>query len=123
MKRASPFDKLRVRPIFSNLMVSLSNHEVMRRRTPIHPGEHLAEALTDLGLSAAAFARQIAVPVNRVTGILNGKRAITADTALRLGHWFGSCADYWLNLQKIYELRLAERANGAQIAKLPRRAA
>jgi addiction module HigA family antidote len=92
-------------------------------RTPIHPGEHLAEALTDLGLSAAAFARQIAVPVNRVTGILNGKRAITADTALRLGHWFGSSADYWLNLQKIYELRLAERANGARIAKLPRRAA
>ncbi|MBL0932639.1 MAG: HigA family addiction module antidote protein [Alphaproteobacteria bacterium] len=92
-------------------------------RTPIHPGEHLAEALNDLGLSAAAFARQIAVPVNRVTGILNGKRAITADTALRLGHWFGSSADYWLNLQKIYELRLAERANGARIAKLPRRAA
>lgn len=92
-------------------------------RTPIHPGEHLAEALNDLGLSAAAFARQIAVPVNRVTGILNGKRAITADTALRLGHWFGSSADYWLNLQKIYELRLAERENGAKIAKLPRRAA
>ncbi|MCA0450391.1 MAG: HigA family addiction module antidote protein [Proteobacteria bacterium] len=92
-------------------------------RTPIHPGEHLAEALNDLGLSAAAFARQIAVPVNRVTGILNGKRAITADTALRLGHWFGSSADYWLNLQKIYELRLAERESGAKIAKLPRRAA
>lgn len=91
-------------------------------RTPIHPGEHLAEALDELGLSAAAFARQIAVPVNRVTGILNGKRAITADTALRLGHWFGSSAEYWLNLQKIYELRLAERAAGKRIARLPRRA-
>lgn len=90
-------------------------------RTPIHPGEHLSEALTDLGLPAAALARQIAVPVNRVTGILNGTRAITADTALRLGHWFGTSAEFWLNLQKLYELRMAERQSGARIAKLPRR--
>jgi antitoxin HigA-1 len=90
-------------------------------RPPIHPGEHLAEALTALGLSAAALARQIEVPVNRVTGILNGTRAVTADTALRLGHWFGSSAEFWLNLQKLYELRQAERESGARIAKLPRR--
>jgi len=83
-------------------------------RKPIHPGEHLAEELDGLGLSAAALARQIDVPVNRVTGILNGQRAITADTELRLGHWFGTSAEFWLNLQKLYELRLAENAVDVQ---------
>jgi antitoxin HigA-1 len=92
-------------------------------RTPIHPGEHLAEALQELGLSAAEFARQIAVPTNRITGILNGQRAVSADTALRLGHWFGTSAEFWLNLQKLYELRLAEQEKGVEIKKLPRRKA
>jgi antitoxin HigA-1 len=92
-------------------------------RTPIHPGEHLAEALQELGLSAAEFARQIAVPTNRITGILNGQRAVSADTALRLGHWFGTSAEFWLNLQKLYELRLAEQEKGAEIKKLPKRKA
>jgi len=78
-------------------------------RTPIHPGEHLAEELKELGISAAELARQIKVPVNRVTGIINGQRAITADTALRLGHWFSTSPEFWLNLQKLYELRLARR--------------
>jgi addiction module HigA family antidote len=92
-------------------------------RTPIHPGEHLAEALAETGLSAAEFARQIAVPTNRVTSILNGQRAISADTALRLGHWFGMSAEFWLNLQKLYELRLAEQEKGEEIRKLPKRQA
>lgn len=92
-------------------------------RDPIHPGEHLAEALNELGMSAAEFARQIKVPTNRITGILNEERAITADTALRLGHWFGMSADFWLNLQKLYELRLAEREKGAEIRRLPKRKA
>jgi addiction module HigA family antidote len=92
-------------------------------RTPIHPGEHLAEALNEIGMSAAEFARQIAVPTNRITGILNGQRAISADTALRLGHWFGTSAEMWLNLQKLYELRLAENEKGAEIRKLPKRQA
>jgi antitoxin HigA-1 len=92
-------------------------------RTPIHPGEHLAEALSELGLSAAELARQLDVPTNRITGILNGTRAVTADTALRLGHWFGTSADFWLNLQKLYELRLAESEVGAEIRKLPKRRA
>ncbi len=91
-------------------------------RTPIHPGEHLAEELSELGMSAAAFAREIHVPTNRITAILNGRRAVTADTALRLAHWFGTSAEFWLDLQKLYELRLAEQAAGAEIAKLPRRA-
>jgi addiction module HigA family antidote len=89
-------------------------------RTPIHPGEHLAQEFTHLGISAAELARQIEVPTNRVTGIINGQRAISADTALRLGHWFGTSAEFWLNLQKLYELRTAERDLGSTIARLPR---
>ena len=92
-------------------------------RTPIHPGEHLAEALSELGISAAQLARELSVPTNRITGVLNGKRAVTADTALRLGHWFGTSAEFWLNLQKLYELRLAENEKGAEIRKLPKRKA
>ena len=90
-------------------------------RTPIHPGAHLAEELAELGLSAAALARQIKVPVNRLTQIMKGQRAITADTALRLGHWFGTGATIWLNLQMLYELRLAENSSGNIIKRLPRR--
>jgi antitoxin HigA-1 len=88
-------------------------------RTPIHPGETLREDLQALGMSAAELARQINVPVNRVTEIMNGQRAITGDTALRLAHFFGTSAEFWLNLQKLYELRLAERKAGAKIARLP----
>jgi addiction module HigA family antidote len=91
-------------------------------RTPIHPGEHLAEELRELGLSAAELSRQIDVPVNRITGIIHGQRGITADTALRLGHWFGTSPQFWMNLQQNYELRLAESQIGAKIAVLPRRA-
>jgi antitoxin HigA-1 len=92
-------------------------------RTPIHPGEVLGEELALLNMSAAEFARQIKVPTNRITGILTGRRAITADTALRLGHWFGMSAQFWLNLQTLYELRLAENENGAEIKRLPKRKA
>ena len=90
--------------------------------TPIHPGEHLAEELRELGFSAAELARQIAVPINRITGIINGQRGVTADTALRLAHWFGTSPQFWMNLQQMYELRVAERDVGAQIATRPRRA-
>jgi antitoxin HigA-1 len=89
-------------------------------RTPIHPGEHLAEELKELDISAAELARQIDVPVNRVTGIINGQRSITADTALRLGHWFGISPEFWLNLQKLYELRMARQEIGERVKKLPR---
>lgn len=90
-------------------------------RTPLHPGEHLAEELRELGISAAELARQLDVPVNRITSILNGQRAVTADTALRLGHWFGTSPEFWLNLQKLYELRLAQNRIGEKIDRLPRR--
>jgi len=91
-------------------------------RNPIHPGEHLAEELREVGITAAELSRQIDVPVNRITGIINGQRGITADTALRLGHWFGTTPQFWMNLQQLYELRLAESEVGAKIAALPRRA-
>jgi len=70
-------------------------------------------------MSAAELARQLQVPTNRVTEILNGQRAISADTALRLAHFFGTSPQFWLNLQTLYELRLAERKNGRAIKKLP----
>lgn len=87
---------------------------------PIHPGEHLAQELRELGITAAELSRQIDVPVNRITSIINGQRGITADTALRLGHWFGTSPQFWMNLQQQYELRLAEKEVGAQVASLPR---
>ena len=85
----------------------------------IHPGEHLAEELEVLDMSAAELARKIDVPTNRVTQILNGTRAITGDTALRLAHFFGTSAQFWLNLQSLYDLRLAQQKVGQSIKALP----
>jgi addiction module HigA family antidote len=87
--------------------------------TAIHPGEHLAEELEALDMSAAELARRIDVPTNRVTQILNGTRAITGDTALRLAHFFGTSAQFWLNLQSPYDLRLAQKKAGKSIKALP----
>ena len=86
----------------------------------IHPGEHLAEELSELGMSAAELARKLDVPTNRITGILNGQRAVTGDTALRLAHYFGTSAEFWLNLQSLYELRIAQKKLGKSIKSLPR---
>jgi addiction module HigA family antidote len=88
--------------------------------TAIHPGEHLAEELNALNMSAAELARKLAVPTNRVTQILNGTRAITGDTALRLAHFFGTSAEFWLNLQSLYDLRLAQKKAGKSIQALPK---
>ncbi len=85
----------------------------------IHPGEHLAEELHALNMSAAELARKIGVPTNRVTQILNGTRAVTGDTALRLAHFFGTSAEFWLNLQSLYDLRLAREKAGKSIRRLP----
>jgi antitoxin HigA-1 len=87
----------------------------------IHPGEHLAEELKTLGMSAAALARSLGVPTNRITQILNSQRAITGDTALRLAHFFHTSPQFWLNLQNLYELRLAEHRVGRAIKALPTR--
>jgi addiction module HigA family antidote len=88
-------------------------------RSAIHPGEHLAEQLAALKMSAAELGRQLKVPANRITEILKGQRAITGDTALRLGHFFGASPQFWLNLQAVYELRLAEQKHGGTIKTLP----
>ncbi|PYT38398.1 MAG: addiction module antidote protein, HigA family [Acidobacteria bacterium] len=88
--------------------------------TAIHPGEHLAEELEALDMSAAELARKINVPTNRITQILNGTRAITGDTALRLAHFFGTSAQFWLNLQSLHDLRLAQEKVGKSIKTLPR---
>ncbi|MEH2346606.1 MAG: HigA family addiction module antitoxin [Nostoc sp.] len=84
-------------------------------RSPIHPGKILADELHELQMSASELARILHVPTNRITEIINGERAITADTALRLGQWFGTGAELWMNLQKNYELRLAEQKMGEEI--------
>jgi len=86
----------------------------------IHPGEHLAEELETLGMSATELARKLDVPANRITQILNGARAVTGDTALRLAHFFGTSAQLWLNLQSLYDLRIAEQKSGKWIKDLPR---
>ncbi len=83
------------------------------------PGEHLAEELAALEMSAAELARQLDVPTNRITEILNGRRGISGDTALRLAHFFGTTAEFWLNLQGIYEIRRAQEKSGKSIKGLP----
>ncbi len=88
-------------------------------RVTIHPGEHRAEELATLSMSAAELARKISVPTNRVTQILNGTRSVTGDTALRLGHFFGTSAQFWLNLQTLYDLRIAQEKSGKTIRDLP----
>lgn len=82
---------------------------------PIHPGEVLKDELESLALSANAFAAQLDVPTNRITSILNGRRGISADTALRLARFFGTTARFWLNLQASFDLKVAARDNGATI--------
>jgi addiction module HigA family antidote len=92
-------------------------------RPAIHPGEILADELTELGVRATELSRQINVPPNRVSQIIHGRRAITGDTALRLGHWFGTSAQFWLNLQSAYDIRVAGEKAGQEIAQLPTRPA
>jgi antitoxin HigA-1 len=92
------------------------------KRTAVHPGEVLADELQEIGVSPTELARKLAVPANRISQIIQGKRAITGDTALRLGHWFGMSPQFWLNLQSAYDLRIAEGLAGAEIRGLPTRA-
>ena len=84
---------------------------------PVHPGEILHDELDELGLSANALSKALGVPVNRVTTILNGQRGVSADTALRLARYFGTTPQFWLNLQKTWELRRAEIESGREIAE------
>ena len=90
-------------------------------RPAIHPGEILADELTELGITPTELSRQINVPANRITQIIHGRRGITGDTALRLGHWFQTSAQFWINLQAAYDLRLAREQVGQDIERLPTR--
>ena len=90
-------------------------------RTPIHPGEILADELEEMDISAAQLARTIGVPPNRISQIIAGRRAVSADTALRLGRYFRMEADFWMNLQKIYDLDLARQELGSAIKHIPQR--
>src|SRR5580765_2091251 len=90
-------------------------------RTPIHPGEILADELEEIGLSAKKLADVIEVPPNRLYQLLAGKRKVTADTALRLSQYFGMSADFWMNLQSAYELDLARQQVGKAIQRIPKR--
>jgi len=93
-------------------------------RDPIHPGKFLADELEALDMSVPDLAEVLHVPANRIYQILRGQRALTADTALRLGQWLGTSAGMWLNLQKLYGLRLAEQQGGEKIKRtIVRRAA
>jgi antitoxin HigA-1 len=89
-------------------------------RPAIHPGEILAEELEEIAVTPTELARQVRVPANRISQIIQGKRAITGDTALRLGHWFGNNPQFWLNLQAAHDLRIALESAGSEIAKLPK---
>jgi addiction module HigA family antidote len=90
-------------------------------RPPIHPGEILADELKEIGVTPTELARQVDVPPNRLSEIIRGRRNITADTALRLGHWFGTAPQFWINLQMAYDLRVAADQAGQAIEKLPTR--
>ena len=92
-------------------------------RPAIHPGVILGVEIEEIGITATALARAIKVPANRISQIIQGKRAITGDTALRLGHWFRTSPQFWLNLQSQYDLRQAEAVAGDKVRKLPVRAA
>ncbi len=89
-------------------------------RPTVHPGEILADELVEISITPSELARQIAVPANRISEIIRGRRSITGDTALRLGHWFGTTPQFWINLQSAYDLRRAVEAAGASIERLPR---
>ena len=91
-------------------------------RTPIHPGEILRDELEEIGITGTELSRRLKVPENRIPQIVAGKRSITADTALRLGKWFGTSPAFWLNLQKSYELRKATQEIGEEIDTIPTRA-
>jgi antitoxin HigA-1 len=88
-------------------------------RPAIHPGEILFDELNELHVTPTELSRQLAVPPNRISQIIQGKRAITGDTALRLGHWFQTSAQFWLNLQSAYDLRVATEEIGREVAALP----
>jgi addiction module HigA family antidote len=96
-----------------------------RKLPPIHPGKLLRDELHEIGVSLNELGRALRVPMNRISAIVNGNRAITVDTAMRLARYFGTSPQYWLNLQSAYDLEVAEQEIRPQIERevLPRTAA
>lgn len=90
-------------------------------RVPTHPGEHIAVELEELNMSATQVAKALGIPANRLTGIVRGRRGVTANTALRLATWLGTTPEFWMNLQRNYELKTAEREHGEEIRNTVRR--
>jgi len=95
-------------PWLESSKMTIKEHYMQNNMRPIHPGEILADEMKDIGLSANQLAKQLKVPANRMTTIINGERNITADTALRLARYFGSSAEFWMNLQSTYDLKVAQ---------------
>jgi len=88
---------------------------MVNKMPPVHPGEVLKEELEELNISARSLASKLGVPTNRITGVLNQKRSITPDTALRLARYFGTSPEFWLNLQQAYDLKMTRQTKGAEI--------
>jgi addiction module HigA family antidote len=95
-----------------------------KKTPPIHPGELLRDELNEIGVSLNELGRALRVPMNRISAVINGKRAITVDTAMRLARYFGTSPRYWLNLQNLYDLEIAGQEIGSRIERevLPRTA-
>lgn len=100
-------------------LLTIIERDTVMPRPAIHPGEILSGELEEIGVSPTELSRQIKVPPNRITQIIKGQRNITGDTALRLGHWFSTSPQFWLNLQSAYDIRMAEKQAGKEIASLP----
>jgi antitoxin HigA-1 len=88
-------------------------------QSTFHPGEHLQEELDALSMSASTLATHLALPLDELTAVLRGERSVSAELALRLGHFFGTSAQFWLNLQVLFDLEIARQAHGAEIDRLP----
>ena len=102
--------------MWSSLII-IKEVDMTNKMRPIHPGEILKDELEDLEISASELGRRLGVPANRITAIMNEERSVTADTALRLARYFGSTAEFWVNLQSSYDLKMAEKSVGNQISK------
>jgi addiction module HigA family antidote len=87
------------------------------KMAPVHPGEILQQEMEEIGISARSLSSKLGVPTNRITGILNQKRRLSPDTALRLARYFGTSPEFWLNLQQAYDLKVTQEAKGAEIAR------
>ena len=88
-----------------------------KRIAPVHPGAYLKELLEELGLSQYRLARELGVPAMRISHLVNGKRPVTAELALRLGRYFGQSPRYWMNLQGRYDMDIVEDALSERVAR------